>query len=436
MWPIRIGAQTADGCITSWSFIVFEAFYVLVGTPVGIYMVDFAVPGMPKAGHLLMMILCQVMSVVYYFWYTQAHGMSDADTQKATAESYTAVVIWLTFFVHAVYCHFIARTQRAGQDDARFVVFEDEISLSNEQRGENGNNCVGTKAQEIVRAQNKQRNNRWLQLGLALLLIGTLDGTFLYCQWFTYRYFSSSVDGDEAVLLLLWFLGFIEIISFLVKRLGRLADRFKNNTVSSEIAVEIAMSFFFCVFYRALFQQLHSWFVFIAVTGLHLGVHIVIYLIRMTEWYFVFSSKLQQPFKGMFLIGMVYDGCTLDEWNARMSIDAMVRFVCSVTSSVAFLVSVTFLHYGYNKGSFTFFAEDLPVNQFIQLLCFLATGIAAEVAATVVLAYFSRRLVQGGIGAPFVGLMTRQPMYAVFVIVTGGHIISDVFLARISFGKC
>jgi hypothetical protein len=205
--------------------------------------------------------------------------------------------------------------------------------------------------------------------------------------------------------------------------------------VSVEVLVEITLAHFYAVFFRALFQSLDSWAQFALMSSLHLMTLAVLYPLRMTRWYFRLTDRLQQSVKGRGVLGLLYDPSNGAQWNSRIAVDFMLRFVAANTAALAFMAVTTFLRFSYNRGRYTYFGSDLSDADFGRSMIFIALSVAVEIIGAVLMAVSTRGLVKGGITAPLIALLRRHTGYQLFIIAAGAHIITDVFLAHVKLGR-
>ncbi len=274
----------------------------------------------------------------------------------------------------------------------------------------------------------KSKKEKLLCCFFAFLQLAGLFAGFLFCQSFTLEYFSSPQSKSLSVFLAAVFIAVMESMSFVVKRFGRLSDRLKScDGVSCEVASEVYMSCFYCIFYRSLFQQLAGWGEFVAVTLVHVLVHFFVYPFRMTSFYFKISSRV---IDALSFLPCLYDNSNPQQWNIRLSIDFTVRLYALVMSSLAYMVSVTFVRFGYNSDHYSFFGSQLSADAFNQLLLFQGVGCIVDIATVAITGYVTRSLVPGGaLGSVVIFQQFRS--FLIFFVMTGAHIITDVFLARV-----
>jgi hypothetical protein len=148
----------------------------------------------------------------------------------------------------------------------------------------------------------------------------------------------------------------------------------------------------------------------------------------MTRWYFDISTKVTDKLN---FISILSDNSSPEEWNVRMSIDFTIRFLALMASTVAYMISITFVRFGYNSEHYAFFGSNLTDAEFTKLILFQSISTVVELVAMAAMVVCTQSLVKGGIIAPCIALFKRHLCYQALFIFAAGHIISDVFLARL-----
>jgi hypothetical protein len=295
---------------------------------------------------------------------------------------------------------------------------------------EGGSCSVKTNDPEKEEAFNsKTCTSKGASLLFALLMLGMVSAAFYFCELYTVAFFSSQqTSAMETILLAVLFISVMEVINFIAKRVGRAADRAKPTGRSCEIFAEIVISLYYCVFYRSLFQSMSGWLEFILILCAHIVAQAFIYPVRMTRRYYDISARVV---KKLSFITILRDNSTPEEWNIRMSIDFTIRFLALIASTVAYMISITFVRFGYNSKHYAFFGSNLTDSQFTNLLVFQTISTTVEIVAMIVTVVCTQSLVKGGIIAPCIALFKQYLCYQALFIFAAGHIISDVFLARL-----
>lgn len=279
-----------------------------------------------------------------------------------------------------------------------------------------------------------------------------LFGAFFFCEWSATVLFSPAhgMRGryinvrSPIVSTLLTYVAFtaaMEGMCFVAKRLARCADAIQRTehivgrhaaATSLEYCAEILMGQFHATFFRALFTHLEGWEEFAIVTALHVALVSCLYPLRMTRWYFTVSSRIQKRFiRGVPVIGLLYDPSNGAQWNTRLSLDFMCRFVSAVLACTEYLCGTVFLRYGYNRRYYEFYGDGLTDREFFQLVCFLGLSLVVEVLVAVGVVCASRRMVHGGVVRPYALLLLKQWRYQVFTIAVAAHVSTDVLLAHV-----
>jgi hypothetical protein len=271
-------------------------------------------------------------------------------------------------------------------------------------------------------------SSKGASLLFALLVLGFVSIAFFFCQIYTVTFFSSRQSGKESIVLAVVFISVMELVNFVAKRAGRGADRAKPSGPSCEISAEICISLFYSVFYRSLFQDLTGWVEFALICLAHVTTQAFIYPVRMTRRYYDISARVVEK---LSFIPILSDNSTPEEWNIRMSIDFTIRFLALMASTVAYMISITFVRFGYNSGHYAFFGSNLTDSQFTNLLIFQTISTTVEIVAMIVTVVCTKSLVKGGIIAPCIALLKQYLSYQILFIFAAGHIICDVFLARL-----
>lgn len=236
----------------------------------------------------------------------------------------------------------------------------------------------------------------------------------------------SRAGNKEIILFVIFSLG-IDFLGVFVTTLSRVADLVKwTKGPSIELIFSIQMSCFYTVFNRSLFQHVGSWDTLIALLFLHLAQHFLIYPLRLTRWYFDLSSKIQEKFLCVPVLGpALYDESPIEVWRVRLNIDMITRYVATESSTLAYILTLAFLRYGWNSNYYAFFASDLPHDDFVRTVTFLTMNVVVEVGfLAVVHVYFV------DLARPFARICQYNEWYFWAMIWSIAHVLTDVFLVR------
>ncbi|WP_141136093.1 hypothetical protein, partial [Klebsiella pneumoniae] len=118
--------------------------------------------------------------------------------------------------------------------------------------------------------------------------------------------------------------------------------------MSVEVGVGIFLSAFTCVYARAIFESITTWWQFSLTTLVHVMLHLCHYPVRLTAWYFDVSSYLQEHVLRRHCpswLHWIADNSTPLQWHCRVCLDMNLRFVTLVVTSIAYLLFVPYLRY-------------------------------------------------------------------------------------------
>jgi hypothetical protein len=274
------------------------------------------------------------------------------------------------------------------------------------------------------------------QLVVAFAVLGCLFTAFFFCQWISLTFFSSddAASGDRTVIFLMFSLA-MNVMKFVFKRIGRVADKMKTVGPSVEVAVECYMSAFYFTFYRILFVHITDWGTYAGIKCVHVATELMLHPFRMTDIYHSTTSHLQKYIIGVPVLSLVHDDATQAQFFLRLSFDFMIRRLMSQFAAVAFSVTVCFIRYGYNKSHYNFFVANVEDKQFAQMMYYLTIGVVIELVILFACwSYFHGRRKLPCFFCTFSRMLNEYPELIFFIVFTAAHILTDVFLARVVLG--
>lgn len=277
---------------------------------------------------------------------------------------------------------------------------------------------------------------KWAQIVMFILTQGCTFAVYQFCLWFTGTFFSNQPgknsrgegsSGNREIILFVVFSVVMEVFNTIVQIVSRFADLIKwRPGPSLEMLNSIQMSCFITTFSRSLFQHIGSWGTLIALLFIHLAQHFILYPLRLTEWYFNLSSKIQEKLLCVPLLGpAIYDESPLDVWRVRLNLDMATRYVATEASTIAYIITLVFLRYGWNSHYYAFFANDLPYDDFVRTVVFLSINVVVEcVFLTLTHNYFV------DLARPLGRLCYYNKWYFWSMVFGVGHVLTDVSLVR------
>jgi len=193
-------------------------------------------------------------------------------------------------------------------------------------------------------------------------------------------------DSSTEATYILWFLTFCVVNYVLkgaLKGVGILLDMGKGGTYSLFLFAEIASLNFYYIFYRAMFDTLDSYVLFLGLQSIHLFCEWVFYPLRATTWYYNFyrrrvssaakwKSKVLDALLAPLSAKLVF---TKMDWCSFITLDYGIRVIIQTYTAIYFLAGFTFLRYGWNKNHFLMYSEKYEPQKDYELFAFY-TGLS------------------------------------------------------------
>ena len=136
----------------------------------------------------------------------------------------------------------------------------------------------------------------------------------------------------------------------------------------------------------------------------------------------------------MRILSVLYDPSPYPIWTMRIGLDFSIRFTCSMTSGLAYVLDILFLRFGYNKAFYNFNNSVLSKEQFERTIMYTGISVGIEAIHFVLCAILISKYTHltNGLTKPFSQLIKLEPGYFAFGVWATAHIITDVFLAQLN----
>jgi hypothetical protein len=219
-----------------------------------------------------------------------------------------------------------------------------------------------------------------------------------------------------------------------MKIIGLILDGGKLGGISMCYAGEIIGLAFYLLFYRNLFGTLVDVSAFVYIQVSHVVLEALMYPFRMTNLYFRFSQAfltwVLKPFskKGAHGADSTLQQMSPKEFQWMVVVEYICRLLITVESLIAYLVTFSFIRYGYNSDHYLFFSS-IDSDDYRQVIVFCLVALVIELSCAAFILVIMSRLADFRISRPLKEYASSSQMYW-FMIWTVSHITTDIFLQR------
>ena len=184
-------------------------------------------------------------------------------------------------------------------------------------------------------APQTNRSMMWAAVSLFLIVY---SANYIFLIYFT-MYFRT-IQADTAHRFGLFFIYIFITSGFRIalKSIGMYLDRYKNKSCSMFFVGEFLGLMFYYIFYRVLFESIHSIPEFLALQTLHLVSEWVLYVVRATKQYYEITEWIGEKYLSFLL---VKPRLSHTYWQQFIALDFGIRCTVFVSTAFGFLVLLT-----------------------------------------------------------------------------------------------
>ena len=210
-----------------------------------------------------------------------------------------------------------------------------------------------------------------------------------------------------------------------------------NGLISFELCVDFVISMFYYVFYRNLFLRVDSVRVFVYFKTIHVCGEVLVFCTRLSHPYFEYSNAwldrtwLRKCVLTRWMVTLMEDPSPYYVWCTRVSIDHSLRLMSSVVSSLGFIIGALWTRFGYNSEFYSY--KNVSSAQFHRALLFVAIGVSIEMVVERALKAWVTQGLKSDFSRHWRLLVRHKPVYALYFILIGQHVLTDVFVAKIEW---
>ena len=184
-------------------------------------------------------------------------------------------------------------------------------------------------------APQANRREIWVVLSIYLFLY---TGNYISLIFFTMYFRTIQANFSHRFALCLIYILFMSGFRIALKTTGMYLDRYKNKSCSMFFVGEFLGLMFYYIFYRVLFESIHSIPEFLALQALHLVSEWILYVLRATEWYYQTTEYFGEKY---FSWALMKPRLSHAYWQQFIALDFGIRCTVFVTTAFGFLLLLT-----------------------------------------------------------------------------------------------
>lgn len=298
---------------------------------------------------------------------------------------------------------------------------------------------------EIVSASSSYSLTRppLLQFAACAIFLFLANGAFQLGEIFSARFIESNKSpgsmGEQYTYVFMFVL-ISNILKEFMKVVGFIIDMGKvGMSMPYLFAAEVIILSNYYAFYRGLFDQIDSPWIFTVLLVGHLTLEWIVYPLRCTKWYFdgtfsCFKRGRANPLPPFMWNLLVKGDIDFESWIGFVSLDLSIRTCIIAQSSVGYLLFYSFLRFGWNRqfySKFPLVSDEVYENAMFYTII----SVTAELANVLLMErlFFRKRNVS--IFENAVALYSNNKYFYYFTLICGGCTNLNIYIPFINFRK-